>query len=263
MTFRVDPEGQELTALGRATSTSRARPASGSAKTRGHPPITVNRFTFDQLQANTPSKQSLPWGSRESIPDSDPAREALHDLYTTTNGDTVGKGSYVQFVGFILEGDFGGPESLNCKATTRQHLDIHLALVAENPSTLDLTNTDTLCTSVTAEISGHHRPIDWEVLGHMTSTASGKKLTGAQSKLADENLQRPIRVRGQLMFDASHYSLCQNGSPTAGNPARRAGWEIHPIYSIDVCKLKTLASCSVDDESKMVPLEQWLASRGQ
>jgi hypothetical protein len=94
----------------------------------------------------------------------------------------------------------------------------------------------------------------------MTSTASGKKLTGAQSKLADENLLRPIRVRGQLMFDASH-SLCKNGSPTAGNPARRAGWEIHPIYSIDVCKPKSLTSCVVDDDSKWVPLDQWPATQ--
>jgi hypothetical protein len=33
---------------------------------------------------------------------------ALNGLYTTTNGDTVGEGSYVQFVAYILEGHFGG-----------------------------------------------------------------------------------------------------------------------------------------------------------
>src|SRR5262249_54968244 len=55
----------------------------------------------------------------------------------------------------------------------------------------------------------HRRPFDWELLGHMTSTQPGQKLTGAQSHLLDEDLQRLIRVRGQLMFDASH-GLCEN-----------------------------------------------------
>src|SRR5262245_29041504 len=34
-------------------------------------PATITRFTFDQLQANTPSKASLPWGARDTIPSSD------------------------------------------------------------------------------------------------------------------------------------------------------------------------------------------------
>src|SRR5262249_13333952 len=83
-------------------------------------PATITRFTFDQLQANTPSKQSLPWGARDTIPASDAARAQLQDIYTTTFGDTVGEGSYVQFVGYILEGHFGGQESVNCQLTERQ-----------------------------------------------------------------------------------------------------------------------------------------------
>ena len=38
---------------------------------------------------------------------------------------------------------------------------------------------------------------------------------------------RPVRIRGQLMFDASHGLCSTAGKPTSGNPARRAGWEIH------------------------------------
>jgi hypothetical protein len=102
-------------------------------------------------------------------------------------------------------------------------------------------------------------PINWEVLGRMTSTAMGKKLTGAQMKLGDENLQRPVRVRGQLMFDASH-SLCANGHRTANNTARRSGWEIHPVYAIDVCSATSLATCKASDATKWTPLDQWLQS---
>ena len=63
------------------------------------------------------------------------------------------------------------------------------------------------------------------------------------------------RVKG---FDASH-ALCDgNGHRTTGNPARRSGWEIHPVYSIDVCSATTLATCKVDEESRWMPLDQWL-----
>jgi hypothetical protein len=175
----------------------------------------------------------------------------------STEGDTIGEGSYVQFVGYILEGHFGGGESVNCGDTKRRNVDIHLALTTEKPTTLDLSNYDSECTSITAELTGHRRPVDWEILGRMTKSGKGQKLIGGQAKLADEDLQRPVRLRGQLMFDASH-SLCSGGHRTTGNPARRSGWEIHPVYSIDVCNVKTLSLCKFDQESRWTPLDVWL-----
>ena len=62
----------------------------------------TDRVTFDRLQTHTPSKATLPWGSCTAIPATDAARNALHNLHTTTNGDTVGEGSYVQFVWYSL-----------------------------------------------------------------------------------------------------------------------------------------------------------------
>jgi hypothetical protein len=110
---------------------------------------------------------------------------------------------------------------------------------------------------VTAEISPHHRPIDWDLLGRMTGTPAAQKLVKAQQKLVDEDLQRPFRIRGHLFFDASH-GLCKGTAPTSGNPPRRSGWEIHPVYSIEVCEFKTLATCRVDREDVWVPLADWL-----
>ena len=96
------------------------------------------------------------------------------------------KGRTCSSLANILEGHFGGGESVNCSLTERQNVDIYLVLVTVRPSTLDLTNYDTECTSAMAEIDGHRRPIDWEVLGRMMSTASANKLTGAQARLTDK-----------------------------------------------------------------------------
>jgi hypothetical protein len=38
-------------------------------------------------------------------------------FYTTSEGAALGEGSYVEFVAFILEGRFGGVESVNCERT--------------------------------------------------------------------------------------------------------------------------------------------------
>ena len=114
---------------------------------------------------------------------------------------------------------------------------------------------------MTAEIISHRRPIDWDILGRMTGTPAAKKLTIAQGKLADENLTRPIRVRGQLMFDASQPLCTANGQRSGNEPARRSGWEIHLVYAIDVCKATSMATCAMDDASRWKPPCASLSSR--
>ena len=93
---------------------------------------------------------------------------------------------------------------------------------------LDLKNRGPVeCSSVTAEISPHHRPIDWDFLGRMTGTPAAQKLVKAQQKLVDEDLQRPLRIRGHLFFDASQIVQGERANlwkPSAsirlGNPPR-------------------------------------------
>lgn len=98
-------------------------------------------------------------------------------------------------------------------------------------------------TSFPSGASTHRR----DLLGRMTGTPAAQKLVKAQQKLADEDLRRPLRIRGHLFFDASH-RLCNGTSPTQGNPPRRSGWQIHPVYSIDVYEFTTLTTCRVDRE---------------
>jgi hypothetical protein len=75
-----------------------------------------------------------------------------------------------------------------------------------------------------------------------------------------------VRLAGQLFFDASHFP-CNGDEPHPGESLKRASlWEIHPVYSIDVCSTRTRVDCPVGDEAAWVPLDEWLqtvASRGR
>ena len=208
-------------------------------------PALVTRKSFDELMKQMPT---IPFGSGKTMP-SAAQRKSLQGFYTTSEGDTIGEGSFVVFVGFLLEGHFGGAESVNCGLTKRADIDVHLALVTQKPSTLDLKNRGPVeCSSITAEISPHHRPIEWDILGRITGTPAAQKLVKALGRLEDEDLLRPLRIKGQLMFDASHVT-CNGNTPSKGQPPRRSGWEIHPVYSIEVCKFTTLQSCRFDQET--------------
>jgi hypothetical protein len=141
----------------------------------------------------------------------------------------IGEGSYVQYVGFLLEGHPGSAEGVTCGRNKKADVDIHLAFANARPSAAAMKDRHaTECKSVTAEISAHHRPVEWDMLRNMYGKPAERKLIGAQERQADEDLQRPLRIRGHLFFDASHV-ICQGGEPVGTNPPRRSAWEIHPV----------------------------------
>jgi|SRR3990170_304424 len=96
------------------------------------------------------------------------------------------------------------------------------------------------CLSVTAEIIPHFRPTIWEkdILDRLVAHA------------------RPVRVTGHLFFDSPH-KPCESTTKRA-SPPRISLWEIHPVYSIEVCQNETLNTCPAKEESKWVSLDQWL-----
>ncbi len=146
---------------------------------------------------------------------------------------SVHEGSLVTLAAFIIQGHYsnvGTGENVNCNVGKQVNNDIHTAVGAE--SELDE------CESITIEMTPHLRPSAW----------------------TPDNLnriRRPVRVSGQLMFDASH-GPCR-GSKRA-SPARRSTWEIHPVYALDVCRARTLAQCDAIDESKWVPFHEWIGT---
>jgi hypothetical protein len=189
------------------------------------PPVPITQLSFVKLQAAVEQK-NIPFGSPSHLP---PDRSALQGIYTTTFGDKIGEGSLVAYVGYILNAHFSdvsSGESVNCKLLGKINNDIHITLAETfnaNP-----------CSGIVAEIIPHFRPLAWEDIVTMPHT-------------------HPIRIVGQLFFDASH-SPCRPGK--SASPPRISIWEIHPIYSIDICKGTSPAQCQRNDPQAWVPFDQ-------
>lgn len=191
----------------------------------GGTPAEITTLSFQKLQAAA-KKAGVSFGSDSQLPED---RTALRDVYTTSKGDKIGEGSLVQLVAFVLDAHYSnvsGGESVNCKVNGKENNDIHILLGRT-------VNTQP-CGSVTAEMSPHFRPVGW-----------------TDAALNDTN-GHPVRLTGQLFFDASHRP-CTPGHPQ--NPKRISLWEIHPIYAVDVCKNTTLPACDRAEESVWTPLE--------
>jgi hypothetical protein len=191
-------------------------------------PSRVTIFTMKKLQQITNQMKAahhLKFGGRNILPDD---RSVLQTLWTTSDGNSVGEGSLVQYVGFIEKTKPGGSETVNCGLSGAENNDIHIVLAG--------TKQAAECSSITAEMIPHLRPTSW-------------------NRTVLNTIQRPVRVRGQLFFDASHVP-CSGGAPVGTNPARVSNWEIHPVYGIDVCTHASIGGCKFDDDSVWVPLDQ-------
>lgn len=151
----------------------------------------------------------------------------------------MGEGDIVALDAFVLDAKhddtfpfgFGG-ETVNCKNSLMEWNDIHIAL--------GRTASMKECDSVTAEIIPHFRPAVWErfdcdecTVGHVTNPLPVKGIR--------------VRITGQLFFDGSHLpNSCSKPNP-GGNPLRRAVWEIHPVYKIEVFDVPSSSFISLED----------------
>lgn len=219
-------------------------------------PALATQLTFERLQqAADEIRQDHQLGPH-TLPDD---RSNLRgNIHTTSEGDELGEGSLVRYVGFLVEGHFSKAEDVNCDRAGQQNFDMHLAFSKTKPSlTITKAQGEALeCRSMTAEIIPLRRPDAWTLLGSMRKT-SAKGLRAAIEKIDDQDLRRPIRLTGHLFFDASHQA-CRDGHPVGTNPPRASNWEIHPVYAIDVCSRTTLAACKWNNEGVWKPLHKWL-----
>jgi hypothetical protein len=137
----------------------------------------------------------------------------------------MGEGKVVEFVGYVFEARQECAETVNCGASSpnvdASH-DIHIAMIAQprknKPSAETPASQAEECGGFVAEMNPHHRPPEWTQCNVNEIAAQGLR----------------VRVTGQQMFDGSHVP-CKGNIPVGSNPRRVSLWEIHPIYSFEVC----------------------------
>ncbi len=189
--------------------------------------ITIAKLrTLDSRTQTALRAAHIPFGHPTTIP---PDRTRLEQGFAVGNM-TYKEGMAVFIRAFVLEGHYsnvGGGEAVNCNVSKQLNNDIHIALVQAAGTTE--------CRSVTAEISPHLRPTTW-------------------ADFPDYAFTHPVMFVGQLFYDASHTPSCTE------HPFRSSSWEIHPVYSIFVCKNATLASCppNPSDTSKWTAFDKWV-----
>jgi len=161
-------------------------------------------------------------------------RSTFTTMPQLNSGHTFQEGEVVRLVAYVVESHYSpksasnAGESSNCGLSEHEMVDIHVALW-DQPGEIkskDPQRVAKLCQTVSAEIIPHLRPEVW------------------QNDWIHEvvNLERPVRITGQLFFDGSHHA-CSGGVAGQGDPQRASGWEIHPVYRIEVCKHATPAEC--------------------
>lgn len=203
-------------------------------------PVAIRTTDMLNLQKKVDALDDFKFGSGRSVPkDRTPLKELL-----TVGDNKIGEGDLVTLVGFMMDphySDVKAGEGVNCKQTGNEPNDIHFSF---SRIWRDIDRSDRkhaqaqLCNLVTGEVSPHFRPESWEV-EHLSK------------------LERiPVRLKGQLFFDASHVP-CRPGKPV--NPARATVWEIHPVYSIDVCKTKN--RCRANVNSDWITMDAWVAAQ--
>ena len=161
-------------------------------------------------------------------------RTPLQKLFPLS-GQTIGEGTVVTLAGYVEKAHFsdvGEGEGVNCELKTDAENDIHVPIVA--------TSGADECTSVTAEISPHARPQAWT-----PSNVNKPKV--------------PLRFTGQLFFDAEHRPC--NAEGKASGAKRVSVWEVHPVYSVDVCTAADPSQCDAGNEKVWTPLHTWIASQ--
>ncbi len=145
----------------------------------------------------------------------------------------LGEGAYVEYIAFIQDAhysDVGSGEAVNCNIPGNSTNDIHIVLVRD-PN-------DDPCNSTTAEMIPHFRPEAWT------------------EKNVDSVKEHPVRIRGPLFYDDAHRPCSGTSRPS---PNRISVWEIHPVYSLDVCRMEDLVECqNSTNPVDWKGLEDWL-----
>ena len=214
-------------------------------------PVPVKTADLVELQGLVDAT-GMVYGSKFSGKGPPKERTMLHNLASLKSGVKLEEDDVVTYVGFLVEAHYmpqsekppktgKGGESVNCNSTEHVKADIHLALsdTRGRITAKDPNRVKRLCTTISAEMIPHLRPGVW----------NGDNL----DQVID--LDRPVKVTGHLFFDASHQP-CKGSTPVGSDPRRITEWEIHPIYSFEICKFDAVSQCDANKASDWQPLSK-------
>ena len=176
----------------------RTRPTGGAPV-----PLTLDDFAALQARAEGVVGQKVSLTAA--------ARKKLQRL--ATSAGQVSEGDLVALVGYLV----GAPhpnnsgESVNCRLKGVDNNDFHIPVARES--------TATEFEGVVVEMIPQERPQGWSVI----------KLR----RIAKD--ERPVLVRGQLLYDNKHSVNDDPDNPIGGQPKRFSLWEIHHVTEFYVC----------------------------
>jgi hypothetical protein len=169
----------------------------------------ARRITYDEINAKQQQANKL----------------NLKNLVDRGSLTALGEGTFVEYIAFIQDAhysDVSSGEAVNCNIPGNSTNDIHIVLV-QDPN-------DDPCDSTTAEMIPHFRPAAW-----------------TEANVGSDSLKdHPVRIRGPLFYDDAHKPCSGTSRPS---PNRISVWEIHPVYSLDVCGLTDLNECQKSTNS--------------
>jgi hypothetical protein len=216
------------------------------------PAIQINETSIDKLQAAIDllvQQGNFSYGDKAPPPADRAKLQGLSSVDSNGNTVTLGEGKQVVFEGFVLDAKHddtyvlgSGPqgfagEGVNCNNSLFDWNDIHIAL-GQTASAAE-------CSSVTAEIIPHFRPLLSDRFD--TNECTSPHVTNPLPVKGQR-----VRITGQLFFDGSHTPGACGGPMGAHAFPRRSVWEIHPVYAIEIFDAS---------QNKFVPLEEWAQSK--
>jgi hypothetical protein len=204
-------------------------------------PVELSFQSFNSLQSVVDTKETFDYeGTNKQLGVDRTGLAKVPTVDLKGKPVTLSEGDVVSLTGTVkeakhddvplLNAQFHG-EGVNCNNDDVEWNDIHIVLLDSGSDE---------CQSVTAEIIPHFRPEVWDRFDSNPKTSpsvNGLPVAGIK-----------VRLTGQLFFDGSH-APCGNPFRKGTDPARRASWEIHPVYKIEVF-----------DGGKFISFEEWASN---
>jgi hypothetical protein len=190
------------------------------------------RLTLDDFAGLQDQATQLVGQGRKASLDQE-ARAKLRGLKLQSVDREVSEGDLIEIGGFLIglpnRPKASGPESVNCRLSGATNNDFHIP-VGSAPS-------DTEFEGIVVEMIPQDRKPGWTV----------KKL----KRIAKE--ERPVIIRGQLLYDNKHRVNDDPDQIRGGDPKRMSLWEIHPVTEFFVC-MTANKKCT----SQNVNTQQWV-----